>query len=187
MLRRLYLEGFVQFSGVQFSPKLVGYLTDESNFKDGPSGEEIHRLNSEMLRELHSGLPLDLKEATKELQFHCSVSLCKTGFSLAPHRDFYDTKSAILKLDEAIAVGVLWLCPFPFTGREFVFGKILDTETDHTSKLGSWDASNLQVLGEIVPQTGLGVMIDLINPMWWHGVREMIAGGPVVAISINFS
>ncbi len=195
-IQSLYQSGFIPIEGIEYNQTIMNYLMDMKNYTlitqcDSYTGAvntslEIHDLNSEMTAEIYKGLPEDLKNDLGSLSLYCCVTVCEKGFTLAPHRDYYDVADGRLKTDGVAATLVLWIAPHEFEGREFVYGKLTEIDPDNRAPF-DWHDPILKELGSIKPKTGLGILIDLFNPMWWHGVKPLLSGGPVIAISINLA
>jgi len=192
VLETLYEDGVQVLSGVNFSQRLKDHLLEKSNYErtlaeDYP-GElerdryEIAITDPSLCAAIREALPPGFREEVKNFEDVFAAVWCEEGFALPPHRDFYDVPDALNK--SLIAIIILYLCPYEFEGREFVYGKIKTRSTESMVDW-SWDDPDLETVGTITPKTGTGVIISPINPEWWHGVRRMESGGPVIAVSMT--
>jgi len=185
MQTKLYLEGFYRFNGVTYSETVKAHLTDiknysdSKNYKESINSLELSTLSTLLVQEIVHGLPDDIQHFIASKTITWGATSNGKGFSLRPHSDYV---WGVGHMPGACANIVLWLCPEKFEGREFIYGRTLE-ETGEPYPPYEWGDANLVQLGEIKPATGMGILLDRVNPKWWHGVKELKSDHRVITIT----
>ena len=191
MYNELFEKGFVFFDGVTIPDDLYDYFFDLKNFTQGTGDletyHEIVEIPADICKRIEDNLPEKIKDFIKGFRVYWGAKCMGKGAELYPHSDVsleeysYGTGPAIV---------VFWICPkgVAFEGRKFVWGEIKDMskipgDANPGSYTNQWEDPNLTKLGEVTPVTGHGVVVDRLNPLWWHGVTPLTTDTRVITIS----
>ena len=195
MLSELYMNGFFFFNGIKYSKEVMCFLSDINNF--GPAKDdyslsghpminckEIQRLPENIAKSIYTSLPINIINSLSIPPIYWNSRNLGKGFYLWPHCDYviqdYSTENS--RIDIGPLLICLWITPDVYIGREFIYGKIIDDKLLRSTTPMPFGHPGLEVLGAIKPKTGMGVLIDRTNPIWWHGVTELISDDRIVTI-----
>ena len=186
-------EGFVLFDGFEVPKEVqeqcfqvLNYIPTNPKEPNSQEIPEIPKIYYDMLTaSLVSKFPA-MKDMTKIIW---DSKIMYDGYKLNMHREYVyvDTTQQISEITPFFFI--TWLTPFPYDGREFVYGKLNNVADqgplvcDGISMEGlDFDHPAVTTLGKLQPKTGMCCFVDRIDPKWWHAVSRMTAGGPVVLI-----
>jgi len=195
MLENLYSEGFIPVNGVTYADGLLSYLRDKSNYAPvirakTQTGESTNHQGIRLLPQNHleatlGGYPKDISDELRRFKLGSHVVYCEKGFTMLPHRDFFELDDPNFPKP---AVGTLLSYINPpsgqVIGRNLVYGKVTEFVPKEENPL-EWGDPRLEKLGEIKPITGNGVLVDALNPDWWHGVTPLLSEGPVIVLAVT--
>ena len=185
----LYERGFIFFEGFVFTDRLRGFLLDnknytsETNFKDEPF-IETELTDTDILRDIAKGFPSAFLEQFCRHEIYWQARRAFKGSYIEPHHDDYSDNP---RGRTGAGQIIVWLVEAPFEGREFVWGEVVDfsklpdsypTATNTTVQ----DPKVFKELGSIKPQTGQGVIISRLNPIFWHSVSPLLTDTSVVSL-----
>ena len=183
----LYNKGFIFFDGVEYSKKYLDFLLNKSNYIENmewPVRNILFRTSIPPELNIFCLLPSFIQDQYREQKVIWNAKMVHKGYVVRPHRD------AVFVYDylPGEVIIILWITPEPYEGREFVYGRIKDLSKIETkisdnviTQLGIYD-SNLEIHGMVKPKTGMGVLIDRTNPIWWHSVEELTTDSRVISI-----
>ena len=194
-LTELRERGFLFLGDVPLEEDIQRYLIDPANYTDELPTED-NRYFPPPQSLVSKPLPAKISEyltlsMLSKFPFLAEIPrmvwdsrLTTTGFFLPMHRDPIVRENSKHEPLEFI----MWVCPTPFEGREFIYGDVPDNGIDLIGNIyGTADGNNfeypgIRILGEVKPRTGLCCFFDKESIKWWHAVRPMISGGPVVVL-----